>query len=84
MIISSLKIQFPDKCPENCPHIDSIPIDGPFATCLLCPLMCTTGESTMLFVSREDYREDWTIKWKKWFDNGMVGLIGLDGISRRI
>ena len=75
MIIAN-SIEIPDECPKSCSgKLDSF---DQGSLCTRCPVFCCTpvmfdGENLCL-IAPEDYRLDWAIEWKKWFDNGTLGL----------
>jgi hypothetical protein len=78
-------IEFPDKCPTDCPEKGK-PFDQGDA-CTRCPIFnCTPFDYPdpdtdevykMSMVEPDEYREDWAKEWKKWFDAGMKGLPNL-------
>ena len=58
--------EFPTECPENCPGKRDSNL------CRYCPIFNCVGENALL--KPGDYRKDWALAWKRWFDSGMVGL----------
>jgi len=71
-------IEFPDNCPENCPEKKRPFFQG--NVCSRCPIFsCKEGPSPYdgtkwRLVEPDEYREDWAIEFKKWFDNDMTGI----------
>jgi len=59
-------IEVPDKCPDNCEFVDEFRNYGQNAICGRCPVFCCVGPDPLL--PPEEYRMDWAIEWKKFFD----------------
>lgn len=69
MIISK-DIELPDRCPSGClGHRDLM------GYCFRCPIMlCTPSEGMAPIMDGNEYRRDWALAWKEWFESGMVGI----------
>lgn len=70
--------EFPDKCPDGCPHRDKDEIVTQGSVCYRCPLYCCSPRldhhrDVFYFVEPEEYRPDWAAEWRRWFDSGMAG-----------
>ena len=64
---------FPKKCPEDCPEKNNEHYQG--CPCHRCPIFnCADDDQDMRLLEPQHYRKDWAKAWKKWFDNGMLGL----------
>jgi len=72
MLIAN-KYEFPDKCPNDCPHKGEALMQGGY--CHRCPIFnCRPfigpdGDEISL-LRPEDYREDWAKVWYEWFKSG--------------
>jgi hypothetical protein len=64
MIVSD--IEFPDKCPPECPLLKEPFYQGNL--CTRCPVINCTG--IIVMIDPDDYRHDWAVEFKKWFDSG--------------
>ena len=76
-MIVSKDVEIPDSCPDNCPEKDSPFYQG--NACSRCPIFnCTPcpGDGFVL-CPPEEYRHDWAVEWKRWFDEGMKGRLYL-------
>jgi len=71
-------VEFPEKCPEKCPGKKSF--DNMMAFCNRCPIFNTQetdfpnedGTITKFrMIEPDDYRHDWAVVWKEWFESGM-------------
>jgi hypothetical protein len=81
MKISKAQVEVPDSCPEKCPgQWDSLfPQQG--GICYRCPILnctiemsppCDGGDSEQFCMLKpENYREDWALVWKEWFQGDM-------------
>jgi hypothetical protein len=65
-------IEFPDKCFEGCTLKDQHSLFGQGGVCTRCPIFNCAGDETLL--DPDEYRADWAKEWKRWFDEGMVGV----------
>ena len=67
-------VEFPKGCPTNCPgRKEKPPLQG--GLCYAYPYFnCLPGPDGFVLLRPEDYRHDWAIAWKEWFDNGMKGF----------
>lgn len=79
MIIS--EIEFPDTCPINCPDKgkeftqSGLCIRCPIFNCKPFPYKNEDGSESMIsLIEPEEYRKDWAIEWKKWFDSNCEGF----------
>jgi hypothetical protein len=77
--------EFSTSCPDNCPGKDELVGQG--GLCHRCPIFnCEPVEvqpyemgpeqkeaCCFRLLEPDDYREDWALVWKQWFDGGMVG-----------
>jgi len=82
LVLISNDIEIPDECPSDCPEAKS-PFDQS-SLCIRCPILnCKQhlvpeilGGSGNYFrlIEPSDYRRDWAVEFKKWFDTGMKGL----------
>lgn len=65
MIIAG-KFEVPDKCPENCPHINEPAYQG--SICSRCPIFnCKKDDTGFCLIEPEGYREDWAEYWQEAF-----------------
>ena len=64
MIIAGL--EFPDDCPTNCIYEDDFSNFGQNSICIRCPVFNCSGSFKLM--EPEEYRVDWAIEWKKFFD----------------
>jgi hypothetical protein len=63
------KIEVPDECPKNCKYRGEPFYQG--NACSRCPIFnCKRDDEGICLIEPEDYREDWAIEWKKFFDTG--------------
>ena len=74
-------VELPDDCPQDCPFKGDIANYGQSAICGRCPLFTCktfgTEEDEMgpvCLVEPRDYRRDWALVWKAWFEGGMKGM----------
>jgi len=70
IIIGSL--EFPTKCPTNCPGKQISPSQG--GLCHRCPIFNCRKVDGIQLLKPEDYRKDWAEAWHKWFESGMKGF----------
>jgi len=70
VLISKNKIEIPDSCPEKCSLRSDYLYQGNI--CSRCPIFnCEAIENhdeIFRLLEPEDYREDWAIEWKRFFD----------------
>lgn len=71
MLVGKNKVNLPDECPKDCPYYNDISNYGQGAICRSCPLFVCTGERDYVLVSAEEFRDDWAVEWKEFFDTGM-------------
>lgn len=68
MIVSRLKIEIPDKCPEKCPYTFMYQGD----TCSRCPIFncrkIVDDEGEFCLIEPEDYSEELALYYKEMFD----------------
>lgn len=58
--------QFPDKCPSNCKFIEDVVFHGQNSICFRCPVFNCPN-----LVDPDNFRQDWSDEWFKFFDDGM-------------
>lgn len=74
MIIAN-DVEIPDECPKDCPGLKE-PLDMS-SICFRCPILnCKKsfghgGEDDFCLIKPKDYRHDWAVEWRKWFEEGM-------------
>jgi hypothetical protein len=62
--------EFNKKCPVNCPGKER-PIDQG-GICFRCPIFnCSPDRDGFSLLEPNNYRSDWALEFKKWFDAGM-------------
>lgn len=62
---------FDTECPKNCPGKDEYLIQG--GLCHRCPIFnCVPDKEGFCLIDSMDYRKDWALEFRKWFNNGCV------------
>lgn len=70
--------EFKSDCPIDCPEIEKPFYQGNM--CCRCPIFnCTplADDPDFVLMEPDEYREDWAVEWKRWFDCGMKGRVNL-------
>ena len=71
--------EFQDHCPLDCPEREEPFYQGNM--CSRCPIFnCTppAGDPDFIMMEPDEYRKDWAVEWKKWFNRGMKGGVNLE------
>lgn len=73
-------VNVPDKCPGTCAYKAEAQRMGMESMCMDCPVFCCIavpdpyheyGDTGIMYmVDPKDYRHDWALEWKKFFETG--------------
>lgn len=64
-------VDFDEGCPDDCPGKEEFKTHMQGGMCHRCPIFNCTGDFRLM--EPEEYREDWAVEWRRWFDGGKDG-----------
>lgn len=75
-VLIANSIEIPDECPVNCSFKENMLYQG--SMCHRCPVFnCKKDEEGFSLLEPEEYRKDFALEWKHFFDTGAFPQLNL-------